>query len=197
MTLGMSTKDVVDVLLIADAEESQKICSAVPTNISHNTGFIVDTWNLKDVWDVKCDEMGSWINKGRKRQTRESLNGKYNPEYNVYRQFYVNASLPALKKSMVYLMTGKEMFRYVFIQYVFSEGETKVVVKPHGHSKKGNQRPFKRTMPSTVSLVKSSTAKPREIMHSLIDERGGIENVRSSAEYPRDRKQIYRVRGAV
>ncbi|KXJ13018.1 hypothetical protein AC249_AIPGENE28175 [Exaiptasia diaphana] len=49
-------------------------------------------------------------------------------------------------------------------------------------------------MPSTTSMIKSSKAKPREIQHSIIDARGGIENVRSSGEYPRDRCQIYSAR---
>jgi hypothetical protein len=37
-------------------------------------------------------------------------------------------------------------------------------------------------------------AKPREIMHSVIEERGGINNICGSAEYPRDRNQIYNAR---
>jgi hypothetical protein len=111
-------------------------------------------------WDVKCDDMGSWTNNGRKFQKRVPLNEKYY----VYRQLYVNVSLPSLKKLILYLKTEKEMFRYVFSNYVFSEGETEVIVKPHGHSKKGNQKPYKRTVPSTVSLVKSRAAKPREII---------------------------------
>lgn len=74
---------------------------------------------------------------------------------------------------------------------VFTEGETEVTLRPHG-STKNDQRPYKRTMASTIKAIRAKDAKPWEIMHEIINERGGIEQVGSSGEYPRNRSQIYR-----
>ena len=45
-----------------------------------------------------------------------------------------------------------------------------------------------------MEAIRKEKGKPREIMHAIIDDRGGIDNIRSSGEYPRDRGQIYRAR---
>jgi len=81
---GMSTKDIVDALISISQEEKPTTCSKVPTNVSHNTLFVVDTWQLNDFWDIKCDDMGSWKNNGRKR----SKTGIPGMDHDVYRQFY-------------------------------------------------------------------------------------------------------------
>ena len=78
----------------------------------------------------------------------------------------------------------------MYVQYVFTEGETKVILRPHG-SVKNSQQPYKRTMASTIRVTQEKDAKPREIMHEIIYERGEIERIGSSGEYPRNRSQIY------
>ena len=83
----------------------------------------------------------------------------------------------------------------MFVQYVFTGGETQVTLRPHG-SAKNDQRPYKRTMASTLKAIRSKDVKPREVMHEIIDERGGIEQVGSSGEYPRNHGQIYRARNS-
>lgn len=190
----MPTKDIVDELINISQEKKPITCSKVPTNVSHNTLFIVDTWKLNDFWDIKCDDMGSWKNNGRKR----SKTGVPGMAHDVYRQFYSNSTVPSVKKSLVYLQCGGNLFRYVAIQYVFSEKETTIDPKPHGLTKnKDKDKGYKRTMPSTIAAIKSSTAKPREIIHSIIDARGGIECISNAGEYPRNREQVYRVQTRV
>ena len=44
--------------------EAQHLCVAPPVNVSHNVCFLVDNYRLKNTEDVKCDDMGVWINKG-------------------------------------------------------------------------------------------------------------------------------------
>lgn len=119
----------------------ERVCIAVPMNVSNNVAFVVDTWKLSDVWDCKCDDMGSWINHGRKKMSKKGLTGKYA----VYRQFYYNASLPSFKKSV---------YRYIFIQYISNNGEQTVTVKSHGFCKKRMDIPYKRSMPSTTTPIK-------------------------------------------
>ena len=74
--------------------------------------------------------MGSWANQGRKTFKK----GKMDDDYNVYRQSYFNANLPSLKKFLVYLANDSgETYRYLFLQYVFTEGETAVHIQSHGN----------------------------------------------------------------
>ena len=83
-------------------------------------------------------------------------------------------------------------FYSMFLQYVFTEGETAVHIQSHGNSKRSSSHnEYKQTMPSTMEAIGEGKGIPREIMHAIIDDRGGIDNVRSSGEYLRDRGQIY------
>ena len=87
----------------------------------------------------------------------------------------------------------KQNQRCALVQYIFTKGEQKVVRRPHGNSKQ-NQRPYKRTMKSTIEKIKTEVQKsdPRKVVsHSLVQGHGGIDNIRSSGELPRDRKQVY------
>ena len=187
LTQGMVTKDVVKELLATTGESY--VATAVPCNIQHNTAFIVDTWSLEDMWDIKCDDMGSWTNQGRKNFKKGTLTN----DYDMYRQSYTHADLPSLKKYLIYLQNDDVQCRYMFVQYVFTDGETQLTLRPHGNTKQ-DQRPYKRTMPSTMKAIKDEKAQPGEVMHAVIKTRGGIDNICASGKYPRNRSQIYRAR---
>ena len=96
MKQGMQTKDAVQILR---EFPEKRVASAVPIIVQHNVAFVIDSWKLKNIWDVKCDDMGSWANQGRKTFKK----GKPDDDYNVYRQSYFNANLPSLKKYLVYV----------------------------------------------------------------------------------------------
>ena len=179
MKQGMHTKDAVQILR---EFPEKRVASAVPIRVQY----------LGNIWDVKCDDMGSWANQGRKTFKK----GKMDDDYNVYRQSYFNANLPSLKKYLVYLANDNgETYRYMFLQYVFTEGETAVHIQSHGNSKRSSShKEYKQTMPSTMEAIREGKGIPREIMHAIIDDRGSIDNVRSSEEYLRDQGQIYHAR---
>ena len=161
----MATKEVVEELL--SITDESPVATAVPCDIKHNTTFIVDTWSLKDMWDVKCDDMGSWTNQGRKNFKKGTLTN----HYDTYRQSYTNATLPSLKKYFIYLQNEDTHYRYMFVQYVFTAGECQLTLRPHGNTRK-DQKPYKRTMASTMKAIKDEKAKPREVMHAVIEKRG-------------------------
>ena len=52
---------------------------------------------------------------------------------------------------------------------------------------------FKRTMQSTRDFVRGKLKElpPRQVIHSIVEERGGILKVESAGEFPRDRAQVY------
>ena len=70
---------------------------------------------------------------------------------------------------------------YSFLQYQFTSGERKIKVKQHGNTNKGS-RPFKPSATSMMErlkgLVQSST--PMVAVNRLLEEEGGIENIRFS-----------------
>ena len=59
----------------------------------------------------------------------------------------------------------------------------------HSHTKA-------RTMQSTKDLVRAKLAKhsPQKVVHDVIEERGGIDQIQSAGEFPRSRTQIYNVK---
>ena len=73
------------------------------------------------------------------------------------------------------------------------EGEQEVSVKTHGNAKGTGARAFKRTMQSTRDFVRGKLKElpPRQVIHSIVEERGGILKVGSAGEFPRDRAQVY------
>ena len=117
--------------------------------------------------------------------------------FQVRRTFYKNSSLPSLRKSIVTAenLDANEQLDLAFVQYIFTEGEQRVLVKSHGNLKNKNKEtnPYKRTMQSTKNLVQTKIAKhsPHKVVHDVIEERGGINQIQSSGEFPRNRTQIY------
>ena len=50
-----------------DYVDRSKICTAQPLRVQHNCTFIVDLSKLKDIADVKCNDLGSWKNNSHKK----------------------------------------------------------------------------------------------------------------------------------
>ena len=109
-------------------------------------------------------------------------------DYNVYRQSCFNTNLPSLKKYFVYLANDKgETYRLCFYsmcllkekqQYIFNLAEMANVVPAKANNAKYYGSDLRRK-------------GPHEIMHAIIDDRDGTDNITSSEEYPRDQGQIY------
>lgn len=60
-----SIKNVQEILpILLKPPELAKTCIRVPTAVSHNLCFVLDTSKLKRHEDWKCDDMGSWKNNG-------------------------------------------------------------------------------------------------------------------------------------
>ncbi|CAB4029271.1 Hypothetical predicted protein [Paramuricea clavata] len=207
LTKGISTDKVADII-INGCKESSRVASSVPTAIEKNVVFVVKTDALGDREDIKCDDLGGWTVTGSKKflyEKKQSNVQKISIEENVSgrsvfllrRLFYKNISLPSLRKSIVTAenLNTKEQLDLAFVQYIFTEGEQRVHVKPHGNSnnKTKESKPYKRTMQSTKDLVQAKLAKhsPRKVVHDVIEERGGIDQIQSAGEFPRNRTQIY------
>ena len=64
-----------------------------------------------------------------------------------------------------------------FIQYVFTDGEREVLVKCIGNAKKERCSGYKRTMKSTMNMIKQTVVElpARETVHKIINQKGGGE----------------------
>ena len=90
---------------------------------------------------------------------------------------------------------GKHTGTCFYSMFLLREKQQLVHIQSHGNSKRSSShKEYKQTMPSTMEAIREGKGIPREIMHAIIDDRGGIDNVRSSGEYLRDRGQIYHAR---
>lgn len=194
-------QEAVNILLIEVT--SANIAEVVPVNVNKNVSFIIDTLEIDNIEDLKCDELGSWVcmsvksARFRKKsaKVRKVSEKKRNREdvFKVTSRYYSNGSLPSLKRIIVTgLDFNQQSYQYAFVQYIFTEGEQTVKGKLHGNSK-GTSRPYKRTMKSTVMKIKTEVEKvdPRKVIHLLVEDRSVIDSLRSSGELPRDRKQVY------
>ncbi|KXJ06100.1 hypothetical protein AC249_AIPGENE22963, partial [Exaiptasia diaphana] len=192
-------------LLLLELEDiaSISVASGVPTNVNRNTAFVIDTSHLDNIDDLKCDELGSWTATGVKTVTFKKKHNKVlktnaqpkNNRYKFTRRYFMNDSLKSLKKAITTAEDCKKNVphRFAFVQYIFAEGEQTVNVLPHGNSRKSN-KPYKRTMKSTLEKIKDDVQKcvdPRKVIHNIIKSKGGIEQLRSGGELPRNRKQVY------
>ena len=76
------------------------------------------------------------------------------------------------------------------VQYLFSQGEHKLKIAPHGNSCYG--QPYVRTMPSVMSKLKKEALEktPKRALQFVSCEAGGIMEARSAGALPRSRQQV-------
>ncbi len=162
LTKGMAT-DHVAVTLIKENIERSKIATKVPSNVSKNTAFVVDTTKLRHEEDIKCDDMGAWECTGSKKLhyvmgetggvCRNKTKEESQKQYELKWQSFVNTSDTSVRKIVITVHNViSDMAKDLrFIQYVFEAGEREIVVKPHGNIKEKDVKntAYKRTMKST------------------------------------------------
>ena len=210
LTKGINTDDAADILLKPFADRTLMV-TRVPTNFSKNTVFVVDTSNLSNVADLKCNDLGAWLcHTGSKKYLYSTDDSgmcykleeqdDYPPNHMLYivqRQFFTNKSLTSLRKSIITARqpTSTSPRDLAVIQYIFTDGEQEVSVNSHGNSKGTGSRAYKRTMESTREFVREKLKElpPRKVIPSVVQERGGIMKVESAGEFPRNRVQVYNI----
>ena len=58
-----STQSLV-MLILGHSVPDDLICTNTPKVVGQNASFLINTENLKNTDDLKCDDDGSWINNG-------------------------------------------------------------------------------------------------------------------------------------
>ena len=77
-----------------------------------------------------------------------------------------------------------------FVQYSFDRLAHPIRLPPHGNSK--GKKPFSRTKPSTIRLIKSAVESkpPRKAFREIENIKGGVMGAAAGCDLPRDRKQV-------
>lgn len=90
-----------------------------------------------------------------------------------------------------------DLLPLAIVQYTFLHGEAlPVKIESHGNAKHFDGRPYVRTQHSTLEEVKEnlSTLPPKTAIKKVYDRVGGVTNVQSLSEVPRDRRQAYNIK---
>jgi hypothetical protein len=108
-------EQIIEILL--GEHDAERLCVSQPVNVSHNVTFLVDNSKVKDLNDLKCDDMGAWEHNGSPRRTfqvrldklgkvkdvifkeKESEVGGTDT-YRLKRVYYVNKSSGDVRKIM-------------------------------------------------------------------------------------------------
>ena len=202
---GKKISEIAKILLGASSNDT-KIATAIPTDVSKNTTFLMDTSYVDLQDDLKCDDLGIWHCTGVKmeffRLKRGSIKkvdakkGKNPGVFKVTRRFYYNDNVNSLKK----------VLRQPLILTKIAIAMTFCNIYLRTESKKCTRGPMEIRKPTTIAtnltsaqknllLTKlkrnSSRTNQKKIVHSVIEDLGGIEKVRSGSDIPRNRKQVY------
>lgn len=83
-----------------------------------------------------------------------------------------------------------------FVQYTFCGKPHEILQKPHGNSK--SSKPFIRTSPSTLQKLKECcelNPVPKVVVSTVTKEKGGIVEAKAIGDIPRNRRQVYNIKG--
>ncbi|CAB4017313.1 Mitogen-activated kinase kinase kinase A [Paramuricea clavata] len=177
-------------------------CTRVPTAISDDVCFLIDTSKLSSHTDWKCDDMGAWKNNGVQRHKlrtpisdEDLLENEHVTinEHTVKRIYFKNNSSPDLRKYVTFL---EEYPTIIFVQYLFDGKPHEVKPASHGNAKKISASGYIRTKESTKSRLQEITSMqtPKSAYHKVLTEKGGIRRASSASDLPRNREQAKYVR---
>ena len=110
------------------------------------------------------------------------------------RIYHHHQSTPTFHRRISYVIDDEgKTIQYAVVQYLFSDGnEIPVVLLPHGNAKRISSS-YHCTQKSTLSKMKKTTGKPKDVISKVFDEAGSILGASSSSEIPRNRRQIYNI----
>ena len=196
---GIPTKEVV-LLLLSDLRDGQ-ISRNIPYTINKNVSFV---YNVNDIGHWKnalCDGMGTWDQMGTETvyaaiagEDDISLFRKKNANTNikVIRRKYINGSSSDLHRIAITLHdTENNLLNKMFVQYYFIGNEKNIRVKPHGNTRKTEK--FERTKETTKDKIKKmcyENKTNKDMFNILIEDEGGLENVKSGSNIARNKKQV-------
>ena len=206
---GKTEYSFADVLNILTAEHSpQRLCHQQPMRCRQNMAFLINTTNVK-VQDLPFDDNGSYIGSGSHTWTYKAVGE--DPSNTVFhsrkreksdggtqfiyrrRLYRTSKASPDFRQIVSYLedVKGNIINNTALLQYIFKGEEHPFQVQPHGN-RKTSSGPFLPTNKTTKAQIRDelTKTKPKKALFTLGESKDLLSAV-SSAEVPRDRKQLY------
>ena len=199
---GIKTTDAVSFISSEKFMDNRYISKVVPTNIKENVTFLVSSKSAGNWKNLLSDDLGAWNTTcSATRYVNYNSKGDLNlipakePDcFTVKRNQYINKSSPDLHRIIVRVSSHEEWYDTVLVQYYFDDEEHSVLVKPHGN-RRHESIPYRRTQETVKQTMKDMDQfKPKDVFHKIIENAGGLENLTSGSQKPRDRQQIYNLR---
>ena len=207
---GLSTKEVIDIC-IAGNFDTKKVCRKVAHGVTESAIFIVDL-NIVNEGDLTTDGNGVYArhscptevvrvdfsSESRIKRVSKRKKGK-NPEgshiFSVKRHYSWHASSDEFCRIITKVHDHRkgELGRYAVIQYkVTEEAEKLFSRKAHGNVKH-HKEAFFRTKPSVLTRIKQYAEEnpAKHVITKVQQDAGGVSNVKSVSDIPRNRKQVY------
>lgn len=207
---GLSTKEVIDIC-IAGNFDTKKVCRKVAHGVTESAIFIVDL-NIVNEGDLTTDGNGVYArhscptevvrvdfsSESRIKRVSKRKKGK-NPEgshiFSVKRHYSWHASSDEFCRIITKVHDHRkgELGRYAVIQYkVTEEAEKLFSRKAHGNVKH-HKEAFFRTKPSVLPRIKQYAEEnpAKHVITKVQQDAGGVSNVKSVSNIPRNRKQVY------
>ena len=78
-----STHSLVSLILGHNVSEDL-VCKSIPNNVEKNANFSINTENDRNKEDVRCNDVGSWINNGVRGKINLHIQNPANPKNYVY-----------------------------------------------------------------------------------------------------------------
>ena len=203
---GIETKSLLNDLLSKD-KSSPQVCQRMPLGVTQSLVFLLNLEKFSSEKDILCDGNGIWAQTSTKVKYFKRIGTEYNlsNEQCYGDSAFIKTKRLSYKHStsqdfhrvilFVWLHNGvdEEIHKVAFLQYFFEGEEHAVKAPPHGNSK--TSVPFHRTCESTKNAIKSQITgqkfvSPKNTVHEILKERGGIENIQLPGEHVRNRKQV-------
>ena len=176
-----------------------------PSQTQKNCIFIVRKSSLEDERDIfsVSDDMGHW----EKSKTKTMLFGK-NRDNKIVRVlpeddcFFENTW--KVRRYIHYHRKSRDFHRvtifvegtnFIFVQYYFDGEEHEIdTSNPHGNSNV-TKKPYRRTKQSVkISARNLNIGGPKATVEKLFHKAGGLDNVRSNSDFPKNCNQVSNLR---
>ena len=160
---------------------------------------MVDLELLNSPEDVKCDGLGSWLNRSNV-STKFNYDGKiisdskpYNCE--IKTTYFTHRHFNNSKRRLI-IVKLNEKPKYALLLYKH-EGGCKITDQAHGNSK--TKQKFTRTMPSTFEKAREGVKhkQPQDIYIESIRDAGGPTGIRNDTSVIRNVQQIYNINKSI
>ncbi|MCP3666402.1 MAG: hypothetical protein GY696_28535 [Gammaproteobacteria bacterium] len=193
------------------------VCTTVPESAPLRTrevSFLVDLQAIAHPDDLLVDKHGAWgrssgkcafyTRQSRNKFTKVDADGKLELgrkfHVKLKKLYWTHKDERSLKKFVFRAESAAgNLLRWGIICYKWDCQPHLFVSAPHGLSSGNRQESFQPVRPSVKAELKTlgRTAPPKKIMAEFFQKRGGVENIRSTADMPRDAKQVSYLAGSI